>query len=222
VPILPFTSILSAYAWCKLTGNLNWQWGRLPLLIILLTCILFLLLSRTLLYVDQQEFYCFNLPLLLALLIVIFLLAYEKFIKLNWHLVPRTTVVILLIAMIWSGLMAFFYDYLRDRHHRQFNLNVVSGAAKIVSDNSILFTTQVDSFFGLIERGQIRIANPSKDDFHDFTGLVAYHLHKGNSVYAAFHPIEWGFIRRAGLLDYYKVIQLDVFQHCILSQLIEK
>ena len=222
VPILPFTSILSAYAWRKLSGNLNWQWGRLPLLLILLTSLLFLILSRTLFYIDQQEFYCLNFPLLLALLLIILLLAFEKFVKLNWHLISHTTVAILLAAMIWSGLMAFFYDYLRERHHRQFNLNVAGSAAKIVSDNSILFTNQVDSFFGLIERRRVRIAHPSKDDFHDFTALVAYHLHEGHSVYAAFHPIEWGIINKAGFLDDFKVVQLEVFKNCILSQLIEK
>lgn len=222
VPILPFTSILSAYAWRKLSGNLNWQWGKLPLLLIFLTSLLFIILYLTLPYIDQQEFYCLNLPLLLALLLIILLLAYEKFTKLNWHLVCRTTLAILLIAMIWSGIMAFFYDYLRDRHLRQFNLNVADSAAKIVSDNSILFTTQVDSFSGLIERGRVRIANPNRDDFHDFTALVAFHLQEGHSVYAAFHPIEWGIIRREGLLDCYKVIPLEVFQHCILSKLIEK
>ena len=222
VPILPFTSILSAYAWRKLTGNLNWQWGRLPLLLILLTSLLFLLLSRTLLYIDQQEFYCLTFPLLLASLLIILLLAYEKFTKLNWHLVSRTTLIILLISMTWSGLMTFFYDYRRDRRQRQFNLDVSRSAAKVVSNNSILFTSQVDPFFGLVERRRVRIANPLKDNFHDFTALIAFHLQQGHFVYAAFHPMEWRIIHRAGLLDCYKIVQLEISPHCILSQLIER
>jgi len=222
VPILPFTSILSAFAWRELSGNLNWQWGRLPLLLMLLTSLLFLILSRTLLYIDQQEFYCLTLPLLLVLLLIILLPAYERFVKLNWRLVCRTTLVILLISMIWSGLMAFFCDYLRDRHQRQFNLGIAESAAKVVSDNSILFTNQVDSFFGLIERGRVRIANPRKDDFYDFTELIAFHLQKEHGVYAAFHPIEWRIIQKSGLLEDYKVVQLNIFPYCILAQIIAK
>ena len=221
-PILPFTSILSAYAWQKLSGNLNWQWGRIPILLILLTLLLFLILFQALPSIDQQEFYCLTLPLLLALLLIVLLMVYEKFAKLNWRLVSRIIVATFFIAMVWSGLVAFIYDYPCARHLRQFNLNIANSSAEIVSYNSILFTNQVDSFFGLMERGRVRIADPSKDNFHDFTALVAFHLHEGHSVYTAFHPIVWGSIYRAGLLDCYKIVPLEIFPHCILCQLKEK
>jgi len=222
VPILPFTSILSAYAWRKLSGNLNWQWGRLPLLLIFLTSLLFIILYLTLPYIDQQEFYCLNLPLLLALLLIFLLLAYKKFTKLNWHLVCRTTLAILFVAMVWSGILAFFYDYLRARHHRQFNLNVANTAEQVFSNNSILFTNWLDPFFGLIERGRIRIANPRKDDFHDFTALIEFHIQKGHSVYGIFQPTYWRYLRKKGLLDHYEIVPLEVLPYCILSQLKEK
>lgn len=222
VPILPFTSILSAYAWRELSGNLNGQWGRIPLLLIFLTSILFLVLYVFLPYIDQQEFYCLTLPLLLAFLLTILLPAYKRFAKLNWHLVCRTTVAILFFTMVWSGLMAFCYDYTRARHHRQFNLNVLNTAAETVSRNSILFTNWLDPFLGLIERGKIRIASPSRDNLNDFNALIEFHIQKGHSVYAVFQPTYWEYLRKKGLLDRYKVIPLEVLPYCILSQLKEK
>jgi hypothetical protein len=118
--------------------------------------------------------------------------------------------------------MAFIYDYTRARHHRQFNLNVLNTAAKVVSSNSILFTNWLDPFPGLIERGKIRIASPSRDNLHDFNSLIEFHIQKGHSVYAVFQPIYWESLRKKGLLDRYKVIPLEVLPHCILSQLKEK
>jgi len=218
-PILPFTSILSAYAWRELSSNLNGQWGRIPLLLIFLTSLLFLILYLFLPYIDQQEFYCLNLPLIISLLLTILLLGYTMFAKLNWHLVCRTTVAILFIAMVWSSFVAFLYDYPRARNHRQFNLNVLNTTAKVVSPNSILFTNWLDPFLGLIERGKIRIASPSRDNLNDFNALIEFHIQKGHSVYAVFQPTYWEYLRKKGLLDRYKVIPLEVLPHCILSQL---
>lgn len=222
IPILPFTAILSAFAWRELSANLNWQWGSIPLLLIFLTSLLFLILYLFLPYINQQEFYCLNLPLIISLLLIILLLGYQRFAKLNWHLVCRTTTAILFIAMVWSGIMAFLYDYTRARNHRQFNLNVLNTAAKVISSNSILFTNWLDPFPGLIEQGKIRIASPSKDNLNDFTELIEFHIQKGHSVYAVFRPAYWEHLRKKGLLDRYKVIPLEDLPYCILSQLKEK
>ncbi|MCK4620446.1 MAG: phospholipid carrier-dependent glycosyltransferase, partial [Desulfobacterales bacterium] len=64
IPILPFTSMLSAYAWREMSGNINLNWGRMCLLTTFLFAILFL---TTLNGVDAQEFPFLTLPLLLAL-----------------------------------------------------------------------------------------------------------------------------------------------------------
>ena len=222
VPILPFTCILSAYAWRELSENLNWEWGRMPLLLIFLTSFLFLFLYLFLPYIDQQEFYCLNLPLMISLVLTILLLGYQKVAKLNWHLVCHTTVIILFVAMVWAGLMAFFYDYTRARHHRQFNLNVLNTTAKVVSPNSILFTNWLDPFPGLIEQGKIRIAFPSRDNLEDFNALIDFLIQKGNSVYGVFQPTYWEYLRKKGLLDRYKVMPIEVLPYCILSQFTEK
>ncbi len=219
IPILPFTSILSAYAWRELSRNLNWRWGSTPLILILFTSLLFLILSLLLPDIDQQEFYCLTLPLLLALLLIILLLAYKMFIKLNWHLVCRTTVAMLFVAMVWSGLMAFLYDYPRARYYRQYTLKTANNAAKIVSNNSILFTNDPEPFFGLIKKGRIRIATPAKDNFNDFSALISFHLGKGHSVYTAFSQLWWEKIQERDLLDSFKVLPIDFEKNHIFAQL---
>jgi 4-amino-4-deoxy-L-arabinose transferase-like glycosyltransferase len=207
IPILPFTSILSAYAWRELPGNLNWQWSRISLLIGLLTGFIFLFLFQRAATIDQQEFPVLTVPLLLALLLIILLIIRIKFAEFNRYLVARTTVAIFFMAMVWSGLVAFLYDYPLACRFRQYNFNVADRAAKVV---------------GLIERGRFRIANPYKDKFQDFPALAAFHLQKGHPVYAAFDTLQWEKIQERGLVDSFNVVPLEIYEHCILFQLIAK
>ncbi len=222
IPILPFTSILSAYAWRELPGNLNWQWSRISLLIGLLTSFIFLFLFQRAATIAQQEIPFLTLPLLLALLLIILLIICIKFAELNRYLVARTFVAIFFMAMVWSGLVAFLYDYPLAYRFRQYNFNVADRAAKVVSNNSILFTNDYDAFSGLIEKGRIRIACPGKDNFQDFPALAEFHLQKGHSVYAAFDLLRWEKIREKGLLDSFKVVPIEFDQNYVLSRLTVK
>ncbi|MBW2740377.1 MAG: phospholipid carrier-dependent glycosyltransferase [Deltaproteobacteria bacterium] len=219
VPILPFTSMLSAYAWREMSGNINLNWGRICLLTTFLFSILFIMTAKQ---IDSQEFPFLTLPLLLALLLTILLLARENFAKLSRYIFPRVTVTIFFVAIVWSSLLAFLYDYPRALNVRQYYFNIANSAAQVISKNSILFTSGHDEFSGLIERGQVRIANPIRDNFNDFAALISFHFQEGYSVYAAFRPTEWEIIRNRGLLDCYNLVQLEVFQHFIMFQLIEK
>lgn len=219
IPILPFTSMLSAYAWREMSGNINLNWGRICLLTTFLFSILFIMTAKQ---IDSQEFPFLTLPLLLALLLTILLLARENFAKLSRYIFPRVTVTIFFVAIVWSSLLAFLYDYPRALNVRQYYFNIANSAAQVISKNSILFTSGHDEFSGLIERGQVRIANPIRDNFNDFAALISFHFQEGYSVYAAFRPTEWEIIRNRGLLDCYNLVQLEVFQHFIMFQLIEK
>lgn len=205
IPILPFTSMLSAYAWREMSGNINLNWVRMCLLTTFLFAILFL---TTLNKVNAQEFPFLTLPLLLASLLTILLLARENFAKLNRCIFPRTAVAIFFVAIVWSSLVAFLYDYPRARLYRHYYYSVAKNAAKVVSANSILFTDGYSIFSGLIERGRIRIACPATDDFHDFPTLINYHFQNGHSVYTAFTPSEWEDIKKSGLVDRFEIIPI--------------
>lgn len=219
IPLLPFTSILSAYTWRELTGNVNLKWSRICLLT---TAMFTILILTTLTTIDQQEIPFLTLPLLLALLLLILLMIRIKFAKLKRYLVTPTFVAIFFAAMVWSGLVAFLYDYPQARRLRQYNLKVADSAAKVVSNNSILFTNNYDAFSNLIEKGRICIACPGKDNFHDFPKLVAFHLQKGHIVYTAFSPLQWENIREKGLLDSFKLVPIEFDQNYVLSQLTVK
>jgi hypothetical protein len=219
VPILPFTSILSAYAWRELSANINLNWGRLCLITVFVFTTLFL---TTLTKIDQQEFPFLTLPLLLALLLTILLLARENFAKLSRYIFPRTAVAIFFVAIVWSSHVAFLYDYPRARLFRHYHYSFAKDAAKVVSANSILITDPYGFFSGLIERGRIRIAIPALDDFNDFSKLINYHFQNGHSVYTAFTPSEWEDIKKRGLVDRYKIIPIEFDDSYILSELVMK
>ena len=225
IPILPFTSMLSAYAWREMSGNINLNWGRLCLITVFVFTILFLTTQTK---IDAQEFPFLTLPLLLALLLTILLLARENFAKLNRYIFPRTAVAIFFVAIVWSSLVAFLYDYPRARLLRHYYYSVAKDAAKVVSANSILFTDSSAIISGLIERGQIRIAIPAIDNFHDFPTLINYHLQNGHSVYTAFTPSKWEDIKKRGLVDRFEIIHIKEIVHIkvdrsyILSELVMK
>ncbi|MCK5721500.1 MAG: hypothetical protein KAI84_03120, partial [Gammaproteobacteria bacterium] len=225
VPILPFTSMLSAYAWRELSANINLNWGRLCLITVFVFTIPFLM---TLTKIDQQEFPFLTLPLLLALLLTILLLARENFAKLNRYIFPRTAVAIFFVAIVWSSLVSFLYDYPRACVFRHYYYSVAKDAAKVVSANLILFTDPYGLFSGLIERGRIRIAIPAIDDFHDFPTLINYHFQNGHSVYTAFTPSEWENIKKRGLVDRFEIIPIEEIvsiklnNSYILSELVMK
>ena len=219
IPILPFTSMLSAYAWREMSGNINLNWGRMCLLTTFLFSILFIMTAKQ---IDAQEFPFLTLPLLLALLLTILLLARENFAKLSRYIFPRTAVAIFFVAIVWSSLVTFLYDYPRSRYLRSFNFGVTNDAAKVVSTNSIFFTPYYDPFAGLVEHDGILIANPSNDNFHDFLTLINYHFQKGHSVYAAFFPWQWEDIKKRGLVDGFEVVPIEFGHNFVLSELVMK
>jgi hypothetical protein len=126
------------------------------------------------------------------------------------------------VAIVWSSLVAFLYDYPRSRYLRSYNFSVANDAAKVVSTNSILFTSGHDEFSGLIERGQIRIAIPFTDNFCDFPALMAFHLQNGRPAYAAFSSLQWEAIKKRGLVDRFKIIPIEFNDSYILSELVMK
>jgi hypothetical protein len=217
IPILPFTSMLSAYAWREMSGNINLNWGRMCLLTTFLFSILFIMTAKQ---IDAQEFPFLTLPLLLALLLTILLLARENFA--NRYIFPRTALAIFFVAIVWSSLVAFLYDYPRSRYLRSHNFSLANDAAKVVSPNSIFFAANYDAFSGLIERGQIRIAIPFTDNFCDFPALMAFHLQNGRPAYAAFSSLQWEAIKKRGLIDSFEVVPIEFDHDYALSELVMK
>lgn len=219
IPILPFTSILTAHAWRDLSKSLDWRWGKFSFLTCIITTSIFLFLYQWPATIHQEEFPFLTVPLLIALTLIIFLIGRIKFAKSNWHFVSRATLIALFTAMVWSGLVAYLYDYPLARRFRQYNFNVADNAAKIVSNNSILFTNDPEPFFGLVKKLRVRIAIPTNDNFSDFKELIAFHLQKGHSVYTAFNSPRWEDIQKRELLNSFNVTPIELNEDYFFLQI---
>jgi hypothetical protein len=208
VPIFPFTSILAAYAWRELTHGLRRRWkGNVPVVGLISGTFWFIFFRSRFQTLEQQEFLYLTLPLIFALLLVLFI-----FLR-HFRSLSYLAVVLLLVAICWSGLVEFFYDYPRARRVRQRTLDIATQTALFTADNAIMFSTEPFPFFRLIERNRMRVANPELDAFSSFPALLAFHLDQGRAVYGAFSSEQWSRLKKSGMLDPRrdKVIPLGYF-----------
>ena len=224
LPILPFTSILTAYAWRELTRNIHRQWREsLSIIFFITASSYFFILSPMFDTLEDQEFLYLTFPLILALILGILVILREvnRITGEGQKMISQTTLVLLCVGMVWAGLVEFFYDYPLVRRTRKYNFEAATVAADLVDDDSLLFSTFVDPFFGMIERRQIRIANPLGDNFRDFPALAAFHLKQGRSVYAAFHPQEWKQLKTQNPFasDEFTIPWCESFSHGTLCQM---
>ncbi|MGB5891213.1 MAG: hypothetical protein WBH75_14735, partial [Thermoanaerobaculia bacterium] len=200
-PILPFTSILAAYAFRELSPGFDRRWRVAISIGLLVACIGFLLRGWFLRSPAAAEFFFLTVPLILAgALLVLILLVWRD--EETRHRLRRTTGAVCVAAMVWSGLVAFSYDYPLAQRARLYNLNTGLKTASLVAPDSIFFANSLDRFFALIESDRVRIARPTMDDFHDFPLLVEFHLAAGHRVYAAFQPRVWRSLRNGPLVSF--------------------
>ena len=201
--ILPFTSILAAFAFRELSPGFDRRWRVGISIGALVVCIGFLLRGWFLRSPAAAEFFFLTVPLVLAgTLLVLILLAWRN--EETSHRLSRPIATLCLAAMVWSGLVTFFYDYPLAQRARHYNLTTGLETASLIAPDSIFFANSLDRFFALIESDRVRIARPTMDDFHDFPLLVEFHLAAGRRVYAAFRPRLWKRFG-AGPLESYEV-----------------
>lgn len=189
-PILPYTSILAAYALRQLSPTFDRRWTLGIATGLFLLGVGFLLRGWFLHSPAAAEFFFLTVPLMLAgALLVFILLAWRD--NENGLLPRRTAAAVALAAMAWSGLVAFAYDYPLAQRARHYNLTTGLKTASLVEPDSIFFANSLDRFFALIESDRVRIARPSEDDFQDLPRLIDFHLAAGRRAYAAFQPRVW-------------------------------
>ncbi len=192
--VLPFTSILAAYA----IRDLQQSWGThismvAATVVAILTAVGFFLLTSELpKSLNDLEFPLLGLPLLMAGFLLVLLIAGEL-IKVEGVRLLRTTAWVLLIAaMVWSGLVALFYDYPQHRKQRVINYEIGEKVLPLIPPDSMFFTAPfIDPFMRLIEKDRVRIGFPGQDKFEDFPKLVEFHLKAGRRVFAAFPVALW-------------------------------
>ena len=205
VQILPYTSILTAWALRDLTRRFAVSWGRLATATAAVTVAAFWLARSTFRSWGLIELQYLNLPLMLAAGLAFLLLAALR--RPGRTDLATATAALAVASMLWAGQTALFYDYPLARRIRHYNLVTGQRTAAVVAPDSIFFANALDKFFHLIETDRVRIARPTMDDFRDLPRLVAFHLGAGRRVYGAFHPRGWA-VLGGGPLEPYDVLPL--------------
>ena len=207
LPILPFTSILTAWAWRELSKGRKGNWRRSVTFVGLPTVILFSLfaLPNTADLTPAHEFWILTFPLLIAGLISA-LAFFHLFLAQGSRRISGLLATAVLGAMFWSGLIVFTYDYPRSALFRYFNSRLSDSLVEHIAPDSLVFMDDYN-YVGLLKVERIRLAVPKasrerkSDDFRDFKPLMDYHLARNRNVYAVFRLEFWKMVRRRGLLD---------------------
>jgi hypothetical protein len=194
---LPQIAILCAYA----IQHLRRSWGNPPKFYFLTfsACvtglIYFFLVYEMRNNVDQLEFPLLVFPLILSVFTLFFIIAGEKLKVPEAYAIKNMGWIVLSVAFVWSGLVAFFYDYPFHRQLRQSNYEFGKLIAPKVSSNSLVFIEgPIDPFMRLVESDRVRLAFPGHDGFRnlgfkDFMPLLEFHTKAGRRVFAS---LPWG------------------------------
>ena len=104
-------------------------------------------------------------------------------------------------ALVWGALISLTYDFPRSYFIRAARAEFSKTVAPLIEPDSILFVQYGDQFFGLIERGDLRIAMPRLDDYASFRPLIDHHLDAGRAVYLWRAPDIVAMLERRPLLE---------------------
>lgn len=205
LPVLPFTSILAAYAIEDLLrdGDIRSK-PQVWLLPMILTAVSYFLLtniwSESL---RELEVVLLSVPLWPALLLLALLTVREFVRDRRVPLIGSMVWAVLTAALVWSFLVSFFYDYPLHRRQRASNYNFCEKIMTLIPSDSVFFTAPyIDPFLRLIEKDRVRIAMPGNDRFKDFPRLVREYLDTGIRVFAVFPERYWVGLKAGPLREY--------------------
>jgi hypothetical protein len=189
LPILPFTSILTAHAWRELHRNLTGVWRGLAVAAGAMVFALYLIfVLGPHLTLTQRESVFLTLPLIIALTTLILVGA---------SLLPGAKAVqglrgaacaTVAAGLVWAGMVALANDAPRAYLWRKRQADLAREISPQIVPDSIVFVPDGGLFFGLLDKPRVRLATPSYDDYRDFRSLVDYHLEAGRPVYLWLDP----------------------------------
>ncbi|MBI5570093.1 MAG: phospholipid carrier-dependent glycosyltransferase [Desulfomonile tiedjei] len=206
LPCMPFFSILTAYAARELQNS----WGSFPGLVwTTLACFLtgaayFFLTEWHVTRLTALEYPLLRVPLLIALVLLVFLVL-GMLVDLNRVTLLRVGAwTTLTVALVWSGLVAFLYDYPHHRNVRAANYILGERLRAVVPDNAIFFagTGLFVSSAKLVTKDRLTLAYPAVDGFEDFPQLLSCGLHAGRRAFAIFPQELWKDLASGPLRSY--------------------
>ena len=190
LPVLPFTSILCAYAWRALNQGLSNRWALPQLIVVAAIVIIFLafMVAGYLLVegtsapaIRTTMFRVIPLVMFAVLLVLTLLVLLSDTKTRPW--VRGATSLVLIGAFAWSGMTAYENDYLRAYILRAKRADLDEQLARVVEPNSIIFADTQNSFYRLQVEHRVRIAVPWYDAFGDFNALRRFHAEQGRATY---------------------------------------
>ncbi len=212
IPILPFTSILAAFAWREVTRDLPDTRFRLVAISAGATAALYVvivIIGPALVWdpltIAQQEAIFLTLPLGIALCTLALILGH----LFRPGAVPRAALpAVLAVGLAWSGLVAFTYDLPRAYTHRRDQAALFHNLARFIEQDSLVMSFGIHYFTSLPADRRARIARPRNDDFKDFHQLVEFHLDRNRPVYAWVIKFMEKEVRERQLFIAYAVVPL--------------
>ncbi len=184
LPILPFTSILTAYAWRELRRDLTRAWRRIAVVAGAAAVACFLIfVPRSLATIAHQEIAFLTVPLVIAVATFILVAACVHLGATAGPNLRGAASATLAVGLVWAVMVGLLYDATRAYDWRKKQVEFAREIVPFVEPNSIVFVPHGSYFFSLLEQPQVRLAVPSLDDYRDFRALVDYHLESGHPVY---------------------------------------
>ena len=202
VPTLPFLAILTAYAWREVAPGLGPRWLCVAVLggFAVFTAQFLAAFPRPAPMATQEGMFL-TAPLLIALGLGILLAASRVATLERVKALHGAAGAMMLVALVWGGLVSLTYDFPRSYFIRAGRAEFSKAVAPLIEPDSILFVQYGDQFFGLIERGDVRIAMPRLDDYASFRPLIDHHLDAGRAVYLWRTPEIAATLERRPLLE---------------------
>ncbi len=214
LPILPFLSILCAYALVSLKHTVRF-YKKTSLVV--LAAILKISIPTLLIFVnltnDVLAFYYLTFPLLLASVTFVALCAFyylplKTSIK---NIIGITLFYFIAFGLLWSIWMTFFYDYPILAEVRKTRIAQAAEIAPFLEDNALLmhYDQHMNVYYGLLEYDKhIRLAWPKKDEYASFHKLVTFYLDKNIAVYSTLSGEEYNLLKSRNALEGLEFIPL--------------
>jgi len=220
LPALPFLAVLAAAAWDRLTAGLSRAVRFAAGAAAGATALAYAALLRGAESPSEVEFALLTAPLYLAALVLLLTAAAAIVLRGGeGRLIRGAAACALAAGWAWSALVAFGYDLPWERSVRAANLRVAGEVEPLVPPGALLHVTYPDPFFSLIERPDVVLAVPGRDDFADFRRLTGRFLDQGRPVLAAFRPRQWDLLREHRLLEGLRVEPLWTDRFWYLARL---
>jgi len=221
-PVLPFTAILTAYAWCEVTRRSgNSRLGlRLGIVLALLLALGWAIVGlRPNIPIALEEELLLTLSLRIAAVVLMLGGAFLMATRVAHAAVARATQCSLVVAFAWSTLITFGYDVPLALKRRGAEASVSRSVAPVVAPGSLIVTQGSALFESLYDRSDIRIATSYRDDFASFRPLVQSYFRSGRAVYGWFYPATLRRMRERGLLKSITVQPLGTIRTGIFARL---